>query len=68
MLAEIQIAVRRLAKSPLFTATALGTLALCIGANLTIFAVVDALLIRSLPFPDADRLVTMYYPGFPRLA
>jgi predicted permease len=66
MLAEIQIAVRRLAKSPLFTATALGTLALCIGANLTIFAVVDALLIRSLPFPDADRLVTMYYV-YPKL-
>ena len=66
MLAEIYIATRRLAKSPLFTATALGTLALCIGANLTIFAVVDALLIRSLPFPDADRLVTMYYV-YPKL-
>jgi predicted permease len=66
MLAEIYVAIRRLAKSPLFTATALGTLALCIGANLTIFAVVDALLIRSLPFPDADRLVTMYYV-YPKL-
>ncbi len=66
MFAEIRIAVRRLAKSPLFTATALGTLALCIGANLTIFAVVDALLIRPLPFTHADRLVTMFYV-YPKL-
>jgi predicted permease len=66
MLAEIHIAFRRLAKSPLFTAAALGTLALCIGANLTIFAVVDAILIRSLPFPQADRLVRLYYV-YPKL-
>jgi predicted permease len=50
----------------LFTATALGTLALCIGANLTIFSVVDAVLIRSLPFPHADRLVRIYYV-YPKL-
>lgn len=61
MLSEIYLAFRRLAKSPLFTATALGILALCIGANLTIFAVIDAILIRSLPFPHADRLVRLYY-------
>ncbi len=66
MPAEIYIALRRLAKSPLFTAAALGTLALCIGANLTIFAVVDAILIRSLPFPRADRLVRLYYV-YPKL-
>ena len=37
---------------------------LCLGANLTIFAVIDAVLLRPLPFPDAGRLVTMYntYP------
>ena len=51
-------------RSPGFTATALATLAICIGANLTIFAVVDALLLRPLPFPDADRLMSVYntYP------
>ncbi len=66
MISEIQIALRRLAKSPLFTTTALATLALCIGANLTIFAVVDAILVRSLPFPHADRLVRLYYV-YPKL-
>ena len=41
------------------------TRALCIGANLAIFAVVDAVLVRSLPLPDADRLVVVHnaYPG-----
>ncbi|MGH9454016.1 MAG: permease prefix domain 1-containing protein, partial [Terriglobia bacterium] len=61
---ELRYAVRLLRKTPGFTATALLTLALCLGANLTIFAVIDAILIRPLPFPDAGRLVTMYntYP------
>ncbi|HEY4589754.1 MAG TPA: ADOP family duplicated permease, partial [Thermoanaerobaculia bacterium] len=42
----------------------LATLALCLGANLTIFAVVDAVLLRPLPFPAAGRLVSVYntYP------
>lgn len=66
MLTELRNAVRRLARSPAFTGTALATLALCIGANLTIFAVVDAILIRPLPFPRADRLLTLYYT-YPRL-
>ncbi|MEP7346713.1 MAG: ABC transporter permease, partial [Gemmatimonadaceae bacterium] len=44
--------------------TALVTLALCLGANLTIFSVIDSVLLRPLPFPAADRLVTLYntYP------
>src|SRR6202161_701071 len=66
MLTEIKIAARRLLKSPGLSATARATLARCIGANLAIFAVVDALLIRSLPFPRPDRLVTLYYV-YPRL-
>ena len=52
------------AKSPGFTATALLTLAICLGANLTIFAVIDSVLLRPLPFPDSGRLVTIFntYP------
>jgi predicted permease len=58
-------ALRQLCRTPGFTATAIATLALCLGANLTIFAVVDAILVRSLPFPEAQRLVTVAncYPG-----
>lgn len=61
MVSALRIAVRRLTAAPAFALAALATLALCIGANLAIFAVVDALLIRSLPFPRADRLLTIYY-------
>jgi predicted permease len=61
MASAFKTAVRRLAGSPAFTLAALATLALCIGANLAIFAVVDALLLRSLPFSRADRLLTIYY-------
>lgn len=61
---ELRYAVRLLRKSPAFTATALLTLALCLGANLTIFAVIDSVLLRPLPFPDAGRLTTVFntYP------
>ena len=47
-----------------FTVTALATLAICLGANLAIFAVVDAILLRPLPFPQSDRLVAIFnsYP------
>ena len=57
---QFRYAIRLLRKTPGFTATALGTLALCLGANLTIFAVIDAVLLRPLPFPEADRLVTVF--------
>jgi predicted permease len=61
---ELRYAVRLLRKAPGFTATALLTLALCLGANLTIFAVIDSVLLRPLPFPEAGRLVTVFntYP------
>ena len=57
-------AARLLRKSPAFTATALLTLAVCFGANLTIFAVIDSVLLRPLPFPEPDRLMTIFntYP------
>ena len=61
---ELSYAVRLLRKTPGFTATALLTLAVCLGANLTIFAVIDSVLLRPLPFPESDKLVTIFntYP------
>ena len=61
---QLRHAVRSLRKTPGFTAAALVTLAVCLGANLTIFAVVDSILLRPLPFPEAGRLVTIFntYP------
>jgi predicted permease len=61
---ELGYALRMLRKTPGFTAAALVTLAVCLGANLTIFAVIDSILLRPLPFPEADRLVTVFntYP------
>jgi predicted permease len=64
LLRELSYAVRLVRKTPGFTATALITLAVCLGANLTIFAAIDSILLRPLPFPDAQRLVTLFntYP------
>ncbi|HEX4749972.1 MAG TPA: ABC transporter permease [Bryobacteraceae bacterium] len=61
---NLRYAARLLRKTPAFTVTALLTLALCLGANLTIFAVIDAILVRPLPFPEADRLLSIFntYP------
>jgi predicted permease len=65
MLIALKFAVRQLLKTSGFTATALATLAICLAANLTIFAIVDAILLRPLPFPDSERLVEVFnsYPG-----
>jgi predicted permease len=61
---EMHHAARVLRNTPGFTATALLTLTLCIGANLTIFAAIDSVLLRPLPFPNPERLVTVFntYP------
>ncbi|MGA2579283.1 MAG: ABC transporter permease [Bryobacteraceae bacterium] len=63
---DVRYAARTLRKNPGFTAVAVFTLALCLGANLTIFAVVDSILLRSLPFPHADRLVTAFH-SYPKI-
>ena len=64
MIADLEFALRQLRKSPAFTLTALATVAICLGANLAIFAVIDSILLRPLPFPQSDRLVTIFntYP------
>jgi predicted permease len=56
---DVRYAVRSLRRSPAFTAAAIGTLALGIGANVAIFTLVDALMLRRLPVPDAARLVSL---------
>src|SRR4026209_2374867 len=60
MLQEARYAIRAFAKSPGFTAAAGLSIALGVGANTSIFSVASALLLRPLPYRDADRLVILW--------
>jgi putative ABC transport system permease protein len=60
MLQDLRYALRHLVRNPLFAAVALVTLALGIGATTAIFSVVDHLILRDPPFPNADRVVTVW--------
>jgi putative ABC transport system permease protein len=57
---DLRYAVRSLARAPMFTAAVLVTLALGIGANTAIFSVVNVVLLRPLPFRDAEQLVFIW--------
>jgi predicted permease len=70
ILADLKFAFRRLGKSPGFAVTVLLTLAIGIGANTTVFSVVNGVLLKPLPYPDSGQLVSLWLnaPGAGGLA
>jgi predicted permease len=72
LLSDTRHALRRLRQAPAFAAAVMLTLALSIGANTALFAVIDGVLIRPLPYPQAEALVSIWHtaprvPGIPPL-
>ena len=62
---DVRLGLRHLWKDKTFAAASAATLAVCIGANVALFSIVDAVLLRPLPWPGADRILLManQYPG-----
>src|SRR5829696_5099761 len=65
---DLRYAVRMLGKSPAFTVVLVLTLGLSIGANSAIFSVIDAVLLKPLPYPHPERLTRVFYTNksFPK--
>ena len=70
VLADGKLALRRMAKNPGFTAAVVLTLAIGIGANAAVFTVIDSVLIKPLPYPDSNNIVSLWLdaPGAGGLA
>src|SRR5262245_32900510 len=62
---DIRFSLRSIGRTPVVTLAVIATLGIAVGANTTIFGIVNAVLIKPLPYPDADRLITMSHnaPG-----
>src|SRR6266536_2108606 len=60
IMSDLKFAFRQLVNKPGFTAVAVLTLALGIGANTAIFSIIHGVLLKPLPYPEPDRLVTLW--------